>query len=147
FCVRIANRETIRARAVVAAVPAFATSSIVRDLDADLASACGAIPYASAATIALAFRREAVAHPLTGSGYVVPRVENPAILAASWLSSKWGHRAPDGKVLMRTFVGGARDPKALERSDAELVRLSIDAIAPLLGISEPPLFSRIYRWD
>jgi len=120
---------------------------MVRDLDADLAAACGSIRYASAATVALAFRSDAVAHPLTGSGYVVPRVENPAILAASWLSSKWPNRAPDGRVLLRTFVGGARDPRALERSDAELVQLSMSAIAPLLGISGPPLFSRIYRWE
>ncbi|HEY6211036.1 MAG TPA: protoporphyrinogen oxidase, partial [Vicinamibacterales bacterium] len=126
---------------------AFATSSIVRNLDADLSAVCGSIPYASAATVALAFRRDAVRHPLTGSGYVVPRVENPAILAASWLSSKWPNRAPDDKVLLRTFVGGARDPRALECSDGELVDRSLKAIAPLLGISGPPLFSRVYRWD
>ena len=52
----------------------------------------------------------------------MPRVEHTGILAASWLSSKWPHRAPDDRVLMRAFVGGARDPQALERSDAELVR-------------------------
>jgi oxygen-dependent protoporphyrinogen oxidase len=147
FCVHAANREPIRAPVVVAAVPAFATSTIVRHLDADLASACASIPYASAATVALAFRRDAVAHPLTGSGYVVPRVENPAILAASWLSSKWAHRAPEGTVLLRTFVGGARDPRALEQSDDELVQRSLKAITPLLGITAAPLFSRIYRWD
>jgi oxygen-dependent protoporphyrinogen oxidase len=147
FCVRVADGAPLGARAVVAAVPAFATSSIVRNLDADLSALCGSIPYASAATVALAFRRDAVRHPLTGSGYVVPRVENPAILAASWLSSKWPNRAPDDKVLLRTFVGGARDPRALECSDGELVDRSLKAIAPLLGISGPPLFSRVYRWD
>ena len=147
YCVHPAHRPPICARAVVAAVPAFATAAIVRSLDADMAAACASIPYASAGTVALAFTRDAVAHPLTGSGYVVPRVENPAILAASWLSSKWAHRAPDGKVLLRTFVGGARDPLALEQSDAELVQVSLRAITPLLGITAPPLFSRVYRWD
>ena len=33
-----------------------------------------------------AFKREAVAHPLNGSGFVVPRVERTGILAASLLS-------------------------------------------------------------
>lgn len=47
---------------------------------------------------------------------------------------------------MRTFVGGARDPDALERSDAELVTRSLDALRPLLGLSAPPLFSQVYRW-
>jgi oxygen-dependent protoporphyrinogen oxidase len=50
-------------------------------------------------------------------------------------------------VLLRTFIGGARDPNALERSDAELVKTSLAAVRPLLGIEGEPLFTRIYRWD
>jgi oxygen-dependent protoporphyrinogen oxidase len=47
---------------------------------------------------------------------------------------------------MRTFVGGARDPGALDRPDAELIQLSLAALTPLLGIDRPPLFTRVYRW-
>ena len=147
FRVHVGGRAAISSRAVIAAVPAFAAGAILRTFDADLSAACAAIPYTSVATVALAFRRDAIAHPLTGSGYVVPRVERPAVLAVSWLSSKWPNRAPDGRVLLRTFVGGARDPRALERTDRELIDLSLEAIAPVLGVSGAPLFSRIYRWD
>ena len=90
------------------------------NLDADR-GLCDQVPYASTATVALAFRRDAIADPLNGSGFVVPRVERTGILAASWLSSKWPGRAPDDRVLMRTFIGGARDPEGLERDDNELV--------------------------
>jgi oxygen-dependent protoporphyrinogen oxidase len=142
------SREVVDARAVVMAVPAYAASVLTRDRDRELARLCDGVPYASAATVALAFRREAIAHPLNGSGFVVPRVENTGILAGSWLSSKWPHRAPDDDhVLLRTFVGGARDPKALERSDAELIALSLAALGPLVGIRGAPLFTRVYRWD
>ena len=48
---------------------------------------------------------------------------------------------------MRAFVGGARDPHALERSDEELVKESLTALTPLLGITAPPLLSRVYRWE
>jgi protoporphyrinogen/coproporphyrinogen III oxidase len=77
---------------------------------------------------------------------VVPRAEQTGLLAASWLSSKWANRAPEGRVLLRTFVGGARDPQALERSDAELVALSLAALKPLIGVRGEPLFTRVYRW-
>jgi oxygen-dependent protoporphyrinogen oxidase len=50
-------------------------------------------------------------------------------------------------VLLRTFVGGARDPRALERDDAALVALSMAAIRPLLGIRGEPLFTRVFRWE
>jgi oxygen-dependent protoporphyrinogen oxidase len=63
------------------------------------------------------------------------------------LSSKWPHRAPDDRALVRTFFGGARDPKALERSDAELVSHSMTALRPLLRIAGEPIFSRVYRWE
>ena len=107
---------------------------------------CGAINYSSTATVVLAFRRDQVGHPLNGSGFVVPRVENSGILAASWLSSKWAHRAPARRVLLRTFVGGSRDPLALDRADPELVSLSMRAIGQLLRITGEPVMSRVYRW-
>jgi protoporphyrinogen/coproporphyrinogen III oxidase len=147
FTVHPADGPPVAARAVVLATPAFVTADLVRDRDARLAKLCGGIVYASAGTIALAFRRDAVAHPLNGSGFVVPRREKNGILAGSWLSSKWPNRAPDGSVLLRTFVGGARDPWALGESDEELVERSLDALRPLLGITGDPLFTRIYRWD
>src|SRR5205085_10797841 len=68
------------------------------------------------------------------------------ILAASWLSSKWPHRAPDGRVLLRTFIGGARDPRALDEDDRALVSRSLAALRPILGIAGEPLFTRVYRW-
>jgi oxygen-dependent protoporphyrinogen oxidase len=133
-------------RAVVLSAPAFAAAAILRDRDQELSRLCAEVPYASIATIALAFPRSAVAHPLNGSGFVVPRTEQSGILAASWLSSKWPHRAPADSVLLRTFVGGARDPHALERTDAELVAMSVAAIRGVLGISGEPTLARVYRF-
>ena len=147
FTVRTAGAASYHARAVVLATPAYVTADILKDRDAEVARRCRDIPYASAVTVALAFRRDAVAHPLDGSGFVVPRSEKNGILAASWLSSKWPGRAPEGRVLMRTFLGGARDPWAIDESDAECVERSMDALRPLLGISGEPLFTRVYRWD
>jgi protoporphyrinogen/coproporphyrinogen III oxidase len=147
FRVEISTGGSLSAGAVVLAAPAHAAAAMVRDLSPDLARLCGEIPYASAATIALAFRRDAVRHPLNGSGFVVPLVEKTGIMAASWLSSKWPNRAPADRVLLRAFVGGARDPRALEKSDSELVALVMQALRPLLGIEGTPLLTRVYRWD
>jgi oxygen-dependent protoporphyrinogen oxidase len=147
FLVRTHDDETIGARAVVLATPAYATGALMRDRDDEISRLCDAIPYASAGTVALAFRRSAVTHPLNGSGFVVPRVEKTGILAGSWLSSKWPHRAPDNCVLLRTFVGGARDPKALDETDQELIARSVAALTPLIGITGEPLFARVYRFE
>ena len=147
FRVQTASHSTFDSRAVIFSTPAYVTGALVRGLDAELAGHCEAVPYASTGTIALGFKRDQVAHPLTGSGFVVPRVEGTGILAASWLSSKWPNRAPEGHVLLRTFVGGGRDPDALSRSDAELIERSLAAVRPLLGIQGEPVLTRVYRFE
>lgn len=138
--------ETYQSRTLILATPAYVTAALVRSIDSDLANLCEEVPYASTGTVALAFRRSDVAHPLNGSGFVVPRVEPDRILAATWLSSKWPHRAPPQRVLMRAFVGGARDPSALDHTDDYLTRLSLQSLTGLLGITGQPLFARVYRW-
>jgi oxygen-dependent protoporphyrinogen oxidase len=136
----------IDARAVILAVPAYAAGSLLRGFDTTLAAFCDGVPYASTATVALGFRREQVAHPLSGTGFVVPRVERRALLAATWISSKWAGRAPEGHVLMRAFLGGGRDPHRLEESDQSLVDTAREELAALLGVTGEPLFARLYRF-
>jgi oxygen-dependent protoporphyrinogen oxidase len=147
FTIDTTAGDRVEARAVILAAPAYVTGALLRDRDAELARRCEEVPYASTATVALAFAREEVGHPLDGSGYVVPRTERTGILAASWLSSKWPHRAPKDHVLIRTFVGGARDPGGLNRSDAELVDVSLAAVRPMLQVRGRPLLTRVYRFE
>jgi oxygen-dependent protoporphyrinogen oxidase len=137
---------TFEARAVVLAVPAYAAATLLRGFDTTLAALCDAIPYASTATIALGYRRDQIAHPMQGSGFVVPRVERSPLLAATWVSSKWPSRAPDGYALLRAFVGGGRDPHRLDRSDGELVESAREELSSLLGVTGAPLFTRLQRW-
>ena len=116
FSVEIADGERISASAVICATPAYVTGALVREIDPELAGLCADVPYASTATVVMAFERSEIAHPLNGSGFVVPRVERSGILAGSWMSSKWPHRAPADKVLLRAGSRGAiTDSRSLFR--------------------------------
>jgi oxygen-dependent protoporphyrinogen oxidase len=121
-------------------------AALVKPLDEPLAALCADVPYASTATVAFGFRRAQVAHPLRGSGFVVPRAEHRALLAATWITSKWPHRAPEGHVLMRGFLGGGRDPKRLDESDDTLRGLALAELRAVAGITGDPVVSRLYRW-
>jgi oxygen-dependent protoporphyrinogen oxidase len=137
----------VQARATILAVPAYAASALLRAVDMTLAGLCDTIPYASTATVAFGYRREQVDHPLQGSGFVVPRIERSPLLAATWVTSKWPGRAPDGHVLLRGFLGGGRDPHRLDRSDEELRGSAREELEDLLRISGDPVFEpRVYRW-
>ena len=107
-----ASAGTFTAGSVLLAVPSYEAAALVRGLDGPLAALCDGVDYASTATVALGYRAEQVAHPMRGTGFVVPRVEGRALLAATWVTSKWPGRAPPGHVLLRAFFGGGRDPAA-----------------------------------
>jgi oxygen-dependent protoporphyrinogen oxidase len=137
----------LEAQAVILAVPAYAAASLLRGFDTHLASLCEGVPYASTATVALGYRRDQVSHPMAGSGFVVPRVERRPLLAATWVTSKWPARAPDGHVLLRAFLGGGRDPRRLDAADDALVALAREELTQLMGITGEPIFTRLYRWS
>jgi protoporphyrinogen/coproporphyrinogen III oxidase len=137
---------SVNARAVVLATPAYVAAGLLRKFDASLSALCEQIPYASTATVALGYRRDQVAHPLRGTGFVVPRVERMALMAGTWVSSKWPERAPADHVLLRGFLGGGRDPHRLDRADDELVALVREELSDLLGIRGEPVLTRLFRW-
>ena len=137
---------SLTARSVILSVPAYAAGALLRGIDTSLASLCEATPYASTATVAFGFRRDQVGHPMNGTGFVVPRVEHSALLAGTWVTSKWPGRAPEGHVLLRAFLGGGRDPHRLERTDEQLIEDARQEMSELLAITGSPLFSRLTRW-
>ncbi len=141
-----AQDAPVRAHAVILSVPAYAAAGLLRGVDTTLAALCDAVPYASTATVAVGYRRDQIRHPLDGSGFVVPRIEGSPLLAATWVTSKWPGRAPDGYALLRGFLGGGRDPHRLDRTDEELIRVTRDALADTLGIEGDPVVTRLSRF-
>jgi oxygen-dependent protoporphyrinogen oxidase len=120
-------------------------ATLLGGMDPSLAALLGGIAYASSATIALAYPRAAIRHPLDGFGFVVPRVERRAILACTFSSVKYPGRAPAGFALLRVFVGGAMQADLLARDDPALLKLAHEDVASLLGITGDPVLSRVSR--
>jgi oxygen-dependent protoporphyrinogen oxidase len=147
FTLHADDQPAVRAHAVILAIPGFAAAALVRPLDDDLASACDSIRYLSTATVVFAFPREAVKHDLQGTGFVVPRVEGISITAGAWISSKWPQRAPESQALLRAFLGGARDPNVLSKSDGELTDIALRDLTKILDIRGTPTTTRVYRWN
>ncbi len=139
--------DSVPARAVVLACPAHAASRLLAPVDERAAALCAGVPYVSTVSVALAWPRHAVRHPLAGSGFVVARAHNALrITACTWVSSKWSGRTPAGAVLLRAFVGGAHDPEAVDLPDERLVEVVSRELAGILGIEGAPILSRVYRW-
>jgi oxygen-dependent protoporphyrinogen oxidase len=143
--VRLSGGALLKAAGIVLAGPAPRMAPLVAGADPALAALLGGIAYASSATVALAYPRAAIRHPLDGFGFVVPGGERRATLACTFSSVKYPGRAPEGFTLLRGFIGGALQAELLAREDAALARLAHDDVAPLLGIVGAPVLARVWR--
>jgi protoporphyrinogen/coproporphyrinogen III oxidase len=142
-----AGGATWTARAVLLACPASVAGTLLAPLDERAAQLCREVPYVSTVSVALAWPRDAVRHPLRGSGFVVARRTNALrVTACTWVSSKWACRAPDEFVLLRAFAGGSHDPDAVDLDDAALIDTVSRELSGILGITGRPVLSRVYRW-
>jgi oxygen-dependent protoporphyrinogen oxidase len=142
-----AGGEGFDADAIVVAAPAHRGAQILRGVDAKLASELDDIDYASSAIVTMAFDELQIGRPLDGFGFVVPFIEHRVILACSYSSVKYEGRAPQGKVLIRCFAGGALQPEVLRRDDAALIASVRGELGELLKISGEPILSRVERWQ
>lgn len=143
--VHLANGTHVDAAAVLLATPPRVSAGLVHDVDPQLSALLGRIRDVPLITVALGYTRDAIRHPLAGSGFVVPRSERASVNAVTWMSSKWMGRAPEDRVLLRAAVGGARDPDVSSLSDAELVMRVRNDVGRYLQVSSEPVFARVYR--
>jgi len=139
------NSEVIDADAVILATPAFHTGALLRQIDSGCADALTEIPYASTATVSLAYRREDFPQAPNSFGFVVPAIERRQIMACTFSSLKYPGRAPADKILLRAFVGGSLQAELFGASDSEMESRVRAELASLLGITAAPQFSRIWR--
>jgi len=131
----------------VLALPAYAAARLLQGVDAALADVLRQIPYAASATVSLAYRREDVRHPLKGYGFVVPRVEGRPLLACTWTSSKFPHRAPRGYILFRTFFGRAGADEVVSLPEDKLVALARSELREIMGVEAIPTHAWVFRWQ
>ena len=132
--------------AVILATPSGSAARLLQPIDAELARQLRSIEHSGTAVVSLGYDRSQVGHPLLGAGAVVPAIEQSPILAVSFSSQKYAHRAPEGKVLLRAFVGGARRPELAEMDDRELLPLVTAHLARLLDIRGQPGFCDVAHW-
>ena len=141
----IAGKDRLEADALILACPSYVSSNLLA-WDEELARDLARLEYASCATVNLAYPARAVGRALDGFGFFVGRRERLPILACSHVSVKYPQRVPADRVLLRAFLGGARDPEVLERDDDDLAALAHRTLSRLLRIDGEPLFCRTHRF-
>jgi oxygen-dependent protoporphyrinogen oxidase len=136
----------LSAESVVLATPAYISAELVRPLTPIAGGLLEMIPYASTATISMAFPAVAVAGAVEGFGFIVPRIEGRDLIAATWSSLKWPHRAPADQVLVRCYVGGVGREGILQLDDDHLIAKVCAELSGVCRLKATPTYVEVNRW-
>ncbi len=143
---RVGGGAEFDADAIVLAAPAYDAARLLKPHDAGLARRLEEIRYSSAASVNIAYRTADLPRLPESFGFVVPVKEGRKIIACTFSSLKFAHRAPEGTVLMRTFLGGALQDGMMGLDDDAMVAAAREELAALLGVKAEPIVVRVQRW-
>lgn len=104
------------------------------------------VPSNSVANVVLAFDESAIEQSLDGTGFVVSRNSPYRITACTWTYRKWKTTTPEGKVLLRAYVGKPGDQEVVQLSDDEITRIVLNELAKTMTITKSPEFTLVTRW-
>lgn len=138
--------SALSVESLVLATPAYVSAELLRPLTPMAGGLLDLIPYASTATIAMAYSAEKVSGAAEGFGFVVPRAERRDLLAVTWTSRKWPHRAPNDQLLARCYVGGVGREEILTLDDHALVAHVRSELSSLCGVGGEPSYIEVNRW-
>ncbi len=130
---------------VVVAVPAPQTSCLLFPASDGRSAALAELPYAPVAVVALGYRREDLAHPLDGFGFLAAPTSGLRLLGCLFSSSLFADRTPPGHVLLTCFLGGRTAPELVELDEIELVRLVREDVGRTLGARGEPAFTAVRK--
>lgn len=140
------SNDSVSAKSVVLAVPTDVTGKLLAPLDSPLEPLLTTVEYAAVAVVSHGYAKKDVGYSLDGFGFLVPRSAGVRMLGTVWNSSLFPGRAPEGQVLLTTFLGGATDPSAAKLGSEELSSLAHRELAPLLSIKSDPTFCNVTTW-
>ena len=99
----------------------------------------------SVATVVMAFDAEQVRNTIEGTGFVISRNMDTSITACTWTNKKWEHSTPEGKALLRAYVGRPGDFIVHEKSDEDIVRLAREDLDKIMDLDGEPEFTIVTR--
>jgi len=132
--------------AVIFALPSYETARLLRPIHCRLGELLGKIEHSGTAIATFAFSKDQMRKKIRGMGFVVPKIENSPLLAGSFSSLKYRHRAPEDKLLIRIFAGGARAPEMAEIPDSELLPVLKREMNRVLHIQGEPELEVVAHW-
>ncbi len=139
------GQRTVSAPHVVVTTPAPVAAGLLTAFDDEIVKLLRGISYASVTVLHAGIARDAVRHPLDGTGFLAPRGESAILTGNLWMSTLFSDRAPPGKVLLTSYLGGARAPQVVDWDNEQVLDETLSVLRSLLDFKSDPEMVRIDR--
>ncbi len=132
---------------ILVATPSDATRQLLQPLDS---TAAALIPADASSAILAAFAFPEATFTLPqGFGFLVPETQYPEpntpLLAATFVTQKFPHRAPANAHILRAFFGGDSAEGLANATDADIATVALTQLAKILGPLPTPAITTIRR--
>ena len=144
YKVELNGGEFLKADSIIMAVPHEKAYQILPDYE--FLKDFKKVPSTSIATVALCFPKDAIEKDMDATEYLVSRNSDYTITSCAWIHKKWPHTTPDGKVLLRCFVGRAGGEVVVDLSDDQIVNNVLADLRKTTSIKGQPELSVVTRW-
>ena len=143
--VELTSGASLTVDAVILACGSEAAARLVAPFAGEAAAALGSVPLGSTTSVSLGFDAAAFPAPVVGHGYLEAGPDAAPISGVTISSNKWVRRAPEGKVLIRTFVPD-RVGSLAEAPDDEILARVTGHVSSVLGATGAPELQHVVRW-
>ena len=128
----------VHPRATVLAVPAYRAAEVLDETQPEIAASLRSIEYAPIVVAATSLPLSGLTEPHRGFGFLVAKGERFHMLGTVFNSSLFADRAPQDRVLLTSFLGGATRPEAYDWPDQRVWDVVSSELQKVLKTSIPP---------
>jgi oxygen-dependent protoporphyrinogen oxidase len=140
----LANGTSVKADSIVIATDHFHAQQMLSDYS--FMDVFKNMPSNSIANVVMGFPKSAIKQDIEGTGFVVSRNSDHRITACTWTHKKWPTSTPEGKVLLRCFIGKPDDQGVIDLTDEEIIKIVLNDLNKTMNITAEPEFHIITRW-
>jgi len=145
YQIKTESGVTYNTENVIVTLPSNKAKLILNQIAPVASDILGSFSTSSSRIVTLAYKTDHITEPLLATGYVSAEREKNHVSSATWLSSKWDGRAPEGHILLRCFMG--KNPETLTFTNDELIHAAHKEMSKMLSLTDEPVHYWVQRWD
>lgn len=132
---------------LLSTLPAYVTSSLLKEIDGNLANHLDAVYHPPVMVLYLGYKKEDIGQPLDGFGFLIPAKEKKSFLGAIWSSVLFPNRAPEEAASFTLFIGGSRNADIFKLDKEIILKTVIEEFQSIMKIKTEPVYKSYRYWN